>query len=343
MDIIKSNFGKGFVKIKININDDLWYLESILEIGDLIKSRTLRSQFLDRDGRKEKIGKKPMVLKIQLEKIDFQKYKNTLRLTGKIIEGPEDVQVGSFHTIEAKMGSIITIYKEKWKDYQISKLKKARSKTPDILIAVADSNQLTMGILKRSGVDIILELTNPYSIQQEEKLPEFYKKIASEINKHSDKAKKIILAGPGFTKEHVKKVIQEKYPNIKEKIIIDSTSSATKTGINEIIKKGTLNKVLKESEIIKETQIIQEFFVHLKKDDSLGLYGLEQIKEASKLGAVKLFLISEEKLRENEVKKLAEDVEKKGGTIEVISKTHESGEQFHRMGGLGVILRFRIF
>lgn len=343
MIILVSNFKKGFVKIKININDDLWYLESIVEPGDEIKARTLRSQFLEREGRKEKIGRRPMVLKIQVEKVDFQKYKNTLRFTGKIIEGPEDVQIGSFHTIEVKIKSILTIYKKEWKEYQIKKLKRAQIKTPEVLIVVTDSTQTTFGLLKRSGIDIISELTNPHSIQEEEKLPEFYKKIASEINKFSEKVEKIILAGPGFTKEHVQKIIQERYPEIKRKIIIDSTSSATKSGINEILKKGTLERVIKDSEIVKETQIIQEFFTHLNKDDGLGLYGLEQIKEANNIGAIKILLISEEKIREEGIKKLAEETERKKGRIEIISKTHESGEQFYRMSGLGAILRFRIY
>jgi len=196
--------------------------------------------------------------------------------------------------------------------------------------------------LKRSGVEIISELRNPYSRQEEEKLPEFYKKMASEINRFSH-VKKIILAGPGFAKEHVQKIIQDNYSDIKDKLIIDTVSSATESGINEILKRKTLEKVIKESEIVKESQIIQEFFTHLNKEDGLSVYGLEQIKEADNVGAIKVLIISEENIRKEEIEQLARQVEKKKGIVEIVSRTHDLGEQFHRMGGLGAILRFRIY
>ena len=60
------------------------------------------------------------------------------------------------------------------------------------------------------------------------------------------------------------------------------------------------------------------------------------------MGAIKILLVSEDRLREDEVEKLAEEVEKKGGKVEIISTTHELGEEFYRLGGLGAILRFRV-
>jgi len=342
MNILRANFDKGFVKIKIDVNDDIWYLGDVIELGDFIEARTMRSLFMDREGKKTKVGKKPMMLKIQVEKKDFQTHVNCLRLTGKIVEGPEDVQLGSYHTIEVSIGSILTIYKKEWKNYQIDRLREAQTKIPEVLITVMDSNLATFGLLKRSGVKIVSELRNPFSIHEEEKQLEFYKKLANEVNKSSN-VKKIILAGPGFVKEHVNKIINDKFPEIKEKIIIDSTSSATESGINEILKKGTMEKVIKESEIVKESHIIQELFVHLQKDDGLGIYGLEQIKEANSFGAVETFLVSDEKIRDEDIERLAKEVEMKGSKVEIISKTHELGEQFHRIGGLGAILRFRIY
>jgi protein pelota len=342
MKILKAEFEKGFVTVKINVNDDLWYLREIIESGDIVKAKTLRSLFLLREGRKEKVGKKPMVLKVRVEKVEYKKHANRLRLMGKIIEGPEDVQIGSYHSIEVSIGSVLTIYKKEWKKFQMKKIEKAQTKVPELLIVVTDMNRATVGLIKRFRVEIILELRNPHSIQEEDKLLEFYKKIASEIDKHSEKVKKIILAGPGFAKEHVQKIIEEKFPEIKNKLIVDSTSSATRAGINEILKRGTLDRIIKESEIIKESQIIQEFFTHLQKDDGLAVYGLEQIKEADNAGAVKILIVSEEKIREDEVDRLASQVEKKKGRVEIVSRTHELGDQFYRMGGLGAILRFRV-
>lgn len=343
MQIIKSGFRKGFVKLKIDTEDDLWYLKNIVEEDDFVKARTMRSLFIERDGRKLKVGKKPMFIKIQVEKIDFQEHVFQLRLTGKIVEGPEDVQIGSYHTIEVKVGTILTIFKKEWKKYHVEKIKKAQVKIPDVLIAAVDSSHAVFGLMKKSRIEIISEFRNPFSTQQEEKLPEFYKKIATEISKYSEKVNKIILAGPGFTKEHVQKIIQKDHPETSKKLIIGSVSSATKAGINEIIKKGTLDRVIKDSEIIKESKIIQEFFEHLKKEDGFSVYGFEQIKQADEMGAISIFLVSDEKIREDKIENLAKEVERKGGRVEIISKEHDLGEQFFRMGGLGAILRFKVY
>ncbi|MCD6226314.1 MAG: mRNA surveillance protein pelota [Candidatus Aenigmarchaeota archaeon] len=334
MKILKSDFERGYVQIKINSNDDLWYLKEVIEKGDLVKSRTLRSIFIERDGKKIKTGKKPMVLKIEVEKIDFQKNTNNLRLTGKIIEGNEEVQIGSYHSLDITIDTILSIEKE-WKKYQIEKLKKAQASVPQVLIAVVDNDEATFGILKKNRVEIVSSFKNPYSSKMEEdKMKEYYKKIADEIIRYSDKVEKIILAGPGFTKEHVNKLLDNK------KIILENCYSSSEAGINEIIKKGVLEKVLKKSEILKETRLINEFFTHLNKDDGFAVYGLDEIKKANKIGAIDTLLVCFDKI--NDIEDIAKDVEKKQGKIEIISKEHDLGEQFFKMGGIGAILRFKV-
>jgi len=344
MKIIKSDLKHGLIVVKVEVEEDLWYLKNIIEIGDQVKARTLRSQFIERDGQKIKTGKRPMVLKLGLEKIEFKEYVYKLRLMGKILEGPDDVQLGSYHTIEIGIGDILTIIKDNWKQYQIDKIKKSQKRVPKIFLSVVDNNEATFGVLDGSGLKIVSDLRNQHSIQyEEEKTPEFYKSVANEIEKLSGDSKKIILAGPGFAKEHVKKIIEKKYPETNERIIVDSTSSATRSGISELLKRGNLDKVIQESEIIKEAKLIEEFFLHLKKEDGLATYGLEKIKEADNMGAIETILVSDQKIKDPEIEKLVNSVENKGGSVEIISTTHESGEQFHRMGGSGAILRFKLF
>lgn len=334
MKILKSNFDKKYAMLKVTNNDDLWYLKELIEEGDLIKSKTRRSIFVERKGKKIKTGKKSMVLKIQVEKIEFQKETSNLRLTGPIKQGPEDeVQLESYHTIKLTLGTVFSIEKE-WKKYQIEILKKAQASVPQILIVAVDNESATFGILKKNRVKIIFDFKNKYSSKEEEKLPEFYKKIAQEISRYSEKVERIILAGPGFAKEHVKKILDNK------KVVLENASSASEAGINEIIKKGILEKVVKESEILKETRLVNDFFVHLNKDDGLAVYGKEDIKKANEIGAIDTLLISIEKM--DEIEDIAKDVEKKQGKVEIISKEHDLGEQFYKMGGSGAILRFRI-
>ncbi len=344
MKIIKFDLKHEMIVVKIESNDDLWYLKNIVEIGDQIKARTLRSLFIERDGQKLKTGKKPMVLRLEVEKTEFNESLFRLRLSGKILEGPEDVQLGSYHTIETEIGSILTIIKNEWRKYQVEKIKKSQKLVPRICLVVVDNDEATFGVVNGSGLRIVSDLRNQYSIQhEEEKTPEFYKSVAKEMDDLSKDSKKIILAGPGFAKEHVQKIIKNNYPSVNEKLIIDSTSSATRSGITELLKRGNLDRIIQESEIIRESKLVEEFFSHLKKDDGLGIYGLEKIQEVDNIGAIEILLVSDQKIKDKNMEKLANSVESKSGRVEIISTNHESGEQFHRMGGLGAILRFKLY
>ena len=60
--------------------------------------------------------------------MEFQQEPNKLRLIGKIIEAPEDVQKGSYHTIEVKPGKMLSIEKDEWKKEHLEMLEKAKAK-----------------------------------------------------------------------------------------------------------------------------------------------------------------------------------------------------------------------
>lgn len=341
MDVIKSDLKEGYMVLKITDNDDLWVLKNILEEGDRVKARTLRSQFVDRGEQKIKVGKIPVFLEIRIEKIEYKEFGFKLRLAGKILEAPEDIQLGSYHTIDVDIGTILTIFKNEWKKYQLEKIKKSQKEVPEILLVVCDTSEATFASLGKSGLKIISEINNPHSLQYEEdKLSGFYRNVAKEIGKLCKN--KVILAGPGFAKEHVYEEIKSNFPEIKDNIYLESTSSATKAGINEIIKKGSLEKVLQDSEISEETKIIDELFFHIRKEDGFSVYGINEVKRADDVGAIEILIVSEKRIKEKTIEELASSVESKGGKVKIISVEHEAGEQFERIGGIAAILRFKL-
>jgi len=223
MKIIEFSPERKTARLKVNNVLDLWHLEKIVEKGDLITAKTLRTIFIRREEEKIKTKKKLVTLTIKVEKVDFSKQKNKLRLKGKIVEAPEEVQKGSYHTIEVGLGKKLTVEKKEWKKEFMEKLKRAK----------------------------------------------------------------------------------------------------------RIIK-------------IAEPKVIQEFFIHINKNDGLAVYGLDQVKIASQIGAVKIALISEEKIREKSIEKLVEEIEKKGGSIKLVSRKQKEGGRFCKMCDIAAILRFPI-
>ncbi len=159
----------------------------------------------------------------------------------------------------------------------------------------------------------------------------YYSEIANYIN--SSDIETVAIVGPGFAKEKIKSGLKGK------KAYVDSVSSTGIVGLNEAIKRGILEKVMKDSEISKDTELIEKFFAELKKD-GMAVYGREQTKKMLENGAVDLLLISDRTLRENEdILGIANSMKTK---IHIISSKHPTGEQFYNFGGIGGFLRFKM-
>ena len=344
MKILKISEKVKKVKLRVESVDDLFYLKNFIEPEDLVKARTPRSVFLEREGEIKKVGKKMMLIKIFVEKVEFQSSISQLKVVGRILEAPENVQLDSYHSIDIKPGKYLTITKKEWRKYQIEKLKEAEKKTPNIMIVAVDTELATIALLKNNRVEILSEIKNQFSfLYEEKKIEEYYVSVAEEILKFSPQMKSIIIAGPGFAKEHVAKIIKEKSQEIQKKLVMGSVSSSNIAGVNEAIKLGLVDKISEGNEILKETKIVEEFFLHLKKEDGLAVLGLNNIIRANQLGSIETLLISEERIKEKSLEDLALDVEKKAGKVQIISKIHDLGEQFSNVGGIGAILRFKIW
>ena len=135
MKILSSNFKKGDVKVKITNLDDLWYLSQIIDEKDIVQGETLRKIKIG-DGENQKIVRKPVFLSLKVEKLEFHKQSDILRVSGIIDQGPEDVPKGTHHTFNIELNSITTIIKEEWLDFQIEKLKEASSDAPSKILLV---------------------------------------------------------------------------------------------------------------------------------------------------------------------------------------------------------------
>jgi len=123
LKILKSDLNTR--KLKVENDLDLWHLQQIVEPKDLVEARTVRTIFIRREEGKEKGKRKLVLLKIRVEKIEFEEYTRKLRLTGRIVEAPEEVQKGDYHTIEVGRGDLMEIGKDRWSQEQLERLKRA--------------------------------------------------------------------------------------------------------------------------------------------------------------------------------------------------------------------------
>jgi len=315
--------------------DDLWILSEIITPDSIVTAKTMRSVEVKRGDKKEKVGRKPMVLSVLVEKIDITE---SLRLGGKIVAGPEDIE-HDWHTIDVKPGTFLKI-ERKWKSWEINKIKAAEKKSDPILVCILDDSEADIFLIKEKKKLLVhipgASLGKKTGVS---KKPEYYGKVIAEIKRYSDQGKRIVIAGPGFAREELQGLLKQKEKDLVPKIIFDSLSHTGEVGLQELFKRGLLEKITNLSRITEETAVVEKLLSEIVKEGK-AVYGGWETREALDAGAVETLLVSDKNVREMEA--LLEDAEKMGTKIMIISSTHPSGEKFLGLGGIGGILRYKI-
>lgn len=349
MKIIHKDIRKGIVKIKIENLDDLWYLSYILDKGDLIKGQTQRKIKVGADQTKQ--IKKTIFLKIKTDQIEFHKYSDVLRISGKIMEGPEDVSKGSHHTINAETNSIITIEKENFLKYQIEKLEEATNvKLSKILICIMDREDSYFALLKNYGYELLSKLEGDVQKKRidEKKKSSFYPEIIKVLEAYDKRYKldNIIIASPAFFKEDLMKEIRNE--NLKKKIVLATCSSVKEDAINEVLKRQEIQEVLKKDRIAKEVNLVENLLKEISKNN-LAVYSFKETKKAAEAGAITELLISDgfiQKRRQaekfDEVDKMMHIIELNKGKINIINSENDAGKKLDGLGGIAGILRYKL-
>ncbi|MDP2908304.1 MAG: mRNA surveillance protein pelota [Nanoarchaeota archaeon] len=356
MKILGSDFRKGFCKLKVENLDDLWVLSQVVDPKDSVTARTFRKIKIGRDSdRKGEVVKRPVTLTIEVEKVEFHKYSNSLRISGLVREGFEDIPSGSHHTLDINENSVLTINKEEWLSFQIDKVKDAASDSGSkVLICVMDRDEACFALMKKYGYEYLSEISGKVQKKGVEdkslKDDEFYGQIVSALEDYVQRygAEFVIVASPAFWKEDLMKVLSKKNPSLASKITLATCNAFGRNAIDEVLKRPEVRSVLKQERVVKETTLVEELLVEIAKNN-LAVYGLEQVKSAAEAGAIKVLLVTDRLIRElrekNEYNKLEyvmKLVDKASGDVVIVSEEHDAGRKLHGLGGVGGILRYRL-
>ena len=350
MKIVSKNLKKGEIKVFAENQDDLWYLSTIIEPEDLIKGKTIRKiKIGDSEKRKTQITKKPVFLAVKVEKTEYSP--ELLRVSGTIIEGPEDVPRGSHHTFNIEINSRIAIIKKKWLDFHISTLKESTvTSLPNILICILDREEALFALSKRKGYEFLSSMKGDVA-KKEERVKakgDFYKEIIKKIKEYADRhnIEYVVVASPAFWKEELIKHIKD--DELKEKITQATCSSVDKGAINEVLKRPELGSILKQDRTAKEIKLVDEILSEISKDGN-SAYGIKETEMSADAGAVRILLVSSSlisKMREKgkyeALDRIMKATEKQKGEIHIINSEHEGGKRLDGLGGIAAILRYKL-
>ena len=324
MKILNFDKRNGIAKVKTENLDDLWYLSNIIDKGDNVSGVTFRKIKLGgEDDRKQAVVKKKAYITITVEKIEFHKYNDVLRINGLIIEGPEEIPRGSFHTINVEDNTEIEIKKEKWPKYQYDKLQEStKVKTSDILVCAFDREEAYFFKIRRQGYEYLTSIKGQVAKKgYDQQATSFYSEIINILKEQTKQIDyfKIVMASPAFYNDEFQKALNDE--GLKKKIVMATCSSVGKTSITEIMSRPELAGVMKDDATASEIKYVEELLSFISKQEK-NVYGIEETRKASGLGAIDKLLVTD-----NLIHKYREE---------------EKFEKLDGLGGIAAILRYEI-
>lgn len=354
MKILFRDLKHGVIKLRVENLDDLWYLSGIIKENDKVKTKTERRIKAKNDVIREKSIRETITLTIKVDNIDFSSDSKALKISGTILEGPEDlISLGSYHTFNIQEGSILKIKKEKFSEIELQRLNDAEKATlrPKILILAIDEGEATLGLVRESKVEYVelsKSIGGKYDIKgRSERKGKFYKELGNFILGFFDKENNIsgiIISGSGFEPENFYKFFFENYKNLKEKTFLEKSASSGRLAIKEVIQKPIMKKISENINSAREVQEVNKLLEEIGRNSGLGCYGVKEIETAAEIGAIELLLISDNFFLKNRefIEKIIENVKNKRGLFHLINHKNEPGQQLEALGGIAGILRFKI-
>ncbi len=346
MQLLTSDFKKGFVKLKVTDKDDLWYLSHLIDQEDIIRGKTTRKIKIG-EGENAKSVKKTLALSIKAETVELTE--NSVRVNGKVAEETEDVPKGSYHSITVEEGSEFTLEKEQWLAYQKQKLQEACEKKYDYLFCLFDREEALFALAKKFGYEILTTLKG--EVQKKAKAVEVRKDFHEEIIKTLEayyeryQPSAVILASPAFYKEDLYKKIPPS--NFKKKIVLATCSDISERSLDEVMRRPELAETLKHSRARQEQILVEELLKEINKNDQAA-YGWREVEEAANSGSVLKLLITDDFIHKKrlagefvEVDQCMKTADSLQGEIHIISSESEAGKKLNGLGGIGAILRYK--
>ncbi|MFH1751170.1 MAG: mRNA surveillance protein pelota [Candidatus Micrarchaeota archaeon] len=348
MRILKLDLQMQELKAQVESLEDLWALQKLIEPGDVLEGTSFR-RYKSEDRLRPDSGEKKLVhLELEVEGVEIAESVNKLRVSGKILGGspPEFVQKGAFHTIDLEMQTKFKLRKKEFLQYHKKLIDESKKKARQVraLLVVMDEKKAQMALLRNNGVKFSFELENSGSKRDVKMFEERKKDFFSELLKaiESEKSEKILIASPGFAKDEFRRYALDKNPRLEKTFLYEHVSNAEKSAVYELLKRGALEKLVKEQKVQIEFGLLEKLKASLGKGDNLSCYGVSEVQNALEMRAVETLMIEDDLLRKNkELNVLLEKAENSGVTSIIFNSDDDAGREFSAFK-IAALLRYRL-
>lgn len=341
MHVIRFSDATNTIKIRPDSFDDLYLIQRLVAEEDSITAKSYR-RFKPSEGD---VGEqKEILVKIHVEKSELDKNAGKLRFTGKILWGrPEEfVKLASYHTVNVGIGDVLEIQKPEWKGYILKRIKQAvqDTKKPKLGVVALDEDGATVAYIRGYGIEMLTELRSHLSKRMKEKdyalqREQYFKEIISTIK--NMKVEIVAVAGPGFTRDNLKKYIAEKNLEIGKKLVYVPASDAERSGIREAMQSNEISKALEQEQVKNEFELLNKFLSGLNLNASF--HGIPKVRESLDSYTAGILLVNDSVLNDKKIQELLDTADQNKVKIEIFNSLDDAGLQLANFGNIASIAK----
>ncbi|MHB8632418.1 MAG: mRNA surveillance protein pelota [Thermoplasmatota archaeon] len=345
MRLLKKSALEGFLHLRLDSLDDLWTLRNVLEEGDLVVADTFRTAPGATDKiRSGKMEKRAIRLGVRAKEIQWDDFSDQLRVLGPIEEGEQDH--GRHHALILKPDGMDVLIRKPpplpaWLVREVEEAVRV-GQAPQLLLLAIDDSEAQFALLKGHGLQLLGSI--PASGQGKrhpgaaEAKRAFYREaLQSLATFRPDPRLPALVVGPGWWREEFVALVRAERPDQASSLNTEGTSQGGRTGLQEALRTGAIDRVVLGHRVQADTQAMERFLDHVARDDGLAAYGAKQVAQAVAGGQVEEVLASDRAVRSGKLSALLA----RGAPLRILSTAHPSGERLDQMGGVAALLRYR--
>lgn len=344
MRILHRDLKAGEIKLRIGNADDLCHLSNLLVPCDRVRASTYRREESKSDKlRPDRSEKVRVTLTIRVDATEFQAFSDRLRISGVIVEGPQDL--GKHHTLNVAVDDDLSIIKDEWRPHELKRIVEAVEATqkPLVTFLSLDDEEAVVAQLRQYGIQELAAIRAPghgKMFPTGDARETYFLDILGKL-RTTTLGEALVIVGPGFTRDEFHAFLEDRDPKFSKKIHTHGTSQAGMRGVQEALKAGVGTKVFGESRVGFETRLVEQILEAIATNRPCA-YGRAEVAEAVEEGAVQTLLVIDSAVRDLEIERLMREVESARGTVVLVSHHHEAGAKLEGLGGVAALLRYPI-
>ncbi|RKP13618.1 pelota [Piptocephalis cylindrospora] len=370
MKLVKKQLEKdssGFIVLVPEETEDMWHVYNLIQPGDHLKGSTIRRVQSESATGSTSSQRIHTTLTVSVLAVDFDTAGGILRISGKNMAENPYVKLGAHHTMELERGRSFTLTKASWDTIALERVDEACDvrKAADVAAIVLHEGLANVCLLTPSMTVVRqrIEVNIPRKrrggeSQQESVMRKFYDQCTQALLRHVDLSttKVILLASPGFLREHLLAHIMAEAVRTNNRTLLDAKSkfllvpcaSGHKHALEQVLQDPTVASQLADTKAAREQQILDRFYHEMNVDPDKAPYGWEHVQKAHEMGAISILLVADSLFRSlnigtrKQYVQLVEEVRAAGAQVAIFSTQHITGEQLSQMTGIAAITHFPV-